>query len=171
MEIRDLEKKILKNSVALGLAFVLSACSTAPLRSPYGKNMKDSDRIIAMDTYQKNMMRNYGEVVDGALDGKDLKIEGKEGVVRAMQNERMKDYGINTTMFIVNGIETGYAINSIFGNKSSSSSNQPTIGTGTGNNQTGTMIQSGSSGTTTIGGFGNTTTPSIGSGISGFNLQ
>lgn len=156
MKIKELEKKLLKSSVALGLALSLSACSTAPLRSPYSLNMTDSERIIAIDTYQKNMLRNYGESVDNALSGEELDFKGKLGVVHQMQNERIKDYAINAGMAILNTAGTIYLINILDSSGSTSSKKTPTIGTGSGQTNTGNMIGGDSTGSgTTIIGFGN----------------
>jgi len=101
--------------------------------------IKVEEMLYGVETYEKNMFRNYLEVVDDAIvvdNKKDpsqnrvSKINGGYiGVVDAMKNERDKDYYIAAGIATTNAAILGLAIVGVV-NSGSSGGNTKSVQTG-----------------------------------------
>lgn len=111
-----MKKDNLISKIALGLAGItlLGGCSVIDSnRSLYeinrgGKALPLQTQLSTVDTYQKNLFRNYMEAADDTIPnnsmfgGEPEVVQGRYGVVREMQKERDGDAVIGTGVLLSN---------------------------------------------------------------------
>ena len=131
---------VTKAGVGLGLLALTSlnyGCGVVNAnRSMYAPNIDGNittqQRVETMDTYQKNLFRNFTEVADDVAKGKKEVAGGMYGVVQEMQTERDKDYAIGVGVLLTNAAVTGAIIYGVTGGDESTKTRGPNGSMGAG---------------------------------------